>query len=924
MWPSVRSFAFVLLLFCPVAKAEPSGPATRFSVPVGVFDAKGRPVEEVAPADLDLAVDGSAVPIADLARPATAGSWRIVLYFDRVTTGTRSLRAAADALSEQLPALVALGEVELVVAEPEPREVVSPTRAVEPLEEALARLFVAAEGRDDLREKRARFAERLREAGASGSEGDAAEALASEERIALRQQDRWLSLLARPSAEEPDGASAARAPRALVLVSDGYDLDPAPAYGVRRQGAPPLERALRATAGAAAELGWTIVPLRLGDEKLPDPRRFRLSPAQGSVGGRIKLPVAPRPVDSATPPPALIDPAAPLRRLAEETGGAFAAERSEVGAIFGSLGRRRWLSWDGPELPPGGSAEVEVRAKQGSRIVRAPHRVGAGMPAEVAAARGRALLAGEDLDVDLDLRAEAIPAPSGAPSSAARIEARIEEVAGGPSLRCTRLADLFAAPQALPPPADGSPSADSSPPTDVPSPAPGALSGVRAASWPLLPGDGGGGALIVDDPATGLLGATLIERKDRSAAPVLVSDAPAADGAPPAAPGGAASATARRPKNGLAVRILRPLSGKAEGPVEVEAEVRTAPEARLDRVEFFWNDELAATAYRPPWKRAVPVPRGGPVGFLRVAASLADGTVVDDAVLMNAGAPGERVDVRLVEVPVVVTDRAGRPVRGLVREDFRLKRNGAAQEIAGFADAGDLPLTLALAVDSSASMFLKLPRVERAARSLLTSALGARDRALLIDFDSEPRLLARPTRDLVGVAESLSALRADGGTALWSAVAYGLRELAGVAGRKALVVYSDGVGEEDPTSYGECLRAARASRTPIYLILSSSLSARKAGSLLREPLGEKLERLARATGGDAIFLDASLGADPGPTDDLPSVYRRILAELRSQYVLSFYPPEGSGDSWQNLSVEVKKPGLSARALEGYVPRRPGR
>ncbi len=359
----------------------------------------------------------------------------------------------------------------------------------------------------------------------------------------------------------------------------------------------------------------------------------------------------------------------------------------------------------------------------------------------------------------------------------------------------------------------------------------------------------------------------------------------------------------------------------AAGPVEVEAEVRMAPEARLDRVEFFWNDELAATAYQAPFKRAVPVPRGGPVGFLRVAARLADGTVVDDAVLMNAGASGERVDVRLVEVPVVVTDRAGHPVRGLVREDFRLKRNGAPQEIAGFADAGDLPLTLALAVDSSASMFLKLPRVERAARSLLTGSLGPRDRALLIDFDSTPRLLARPTRDLAGVAGALSSLRADGGTALWSAVAFGLRELAGVTGRKALVVYSDGVGEEDPTSYGECLRAARASRVPVYLILSSSLSARKAGSLLREPLGEKLERLAHATGGDAIFLDASLGADPGPADDLTSVYRRILVELRSQYVLTFYPPEGSGDSWQNLSVEVKKPGLSARALEGYVPRR---
>lgn len=916
MWPFVRTFVLSLLLVPPVlSQVESAAPAsTRHAVPIDVVDAKGRPVDDLSLADLMLAVDGVAQPLADLGAPAKTEPWRIVLYFDRVTTGTRSLRAAADALIEQLPALAALGEVELVVAEPEPRELVPPTRAVAPLEEALAQLFVTAEGRDDLRQARARFA--TREPGADDRVGsDGADALATEERIALRQQDRWLELLARPSAEtsgSPGSLSVLRHRRAIFWVSDGYDVDPAPTYGIQRTAAPPLDRAARATADAAAELGWTVFALRLGDEKLPDPRRWGLQPAQGGLGGRVTLPVPIRPIEPAVALPSLIDPERPLRRIAEETGGAFAATRAEVSALVASLGRRRQLSWDGPALATGGSAAIEVQVKKGTRIVRAPARLGAGMPAEVAAARGRALLAGEDLDVEFDLRAEEIPAvPAGAsvaPSTPApgRIEARIEAVPGDPALRYTRLVDLFAAPEALALPANVPPAGPS-----------GDASAVRVVSWPLAPGDSGGGVLIVDDPATGLLGASLIERSEAPAAstPQDVAEVEASAPVPVAAP------TARRPKNGLAVRILRPLPGKAEGPVDVEAEVRMAAEARLDRVEFFWNDELAATAYQAPFKRAVPVPRGGPVGFLRVAARLADGTVVDDAVLMNAGASGERVDVRLVEVPVVVTDRAGHPVRGLLREDFRLRRNGSAQEIAGFADAGDLPLTLALAVDSSASMFLKLPRVERAARSLLTSSLASRDRALLIDFDSAPRLLAHPTRDLAGVADALSSLRADGGTALWSAVTFGLRELAGVTGRKALVVYSDGVGEEDATSYGDCLRAARASRVPVYLILSSSLSARKAGSLLREPLGEKLERLAHATGGDAIFLDASLGADPGPTDDLSSVYRRILAELRSQYVLTFYPPEGSGDSWQNLSVEVKKPGLIARALEGYVPRR---
>jgi hypothetical protein len=227
--------------------------------------------------------------------------------------------------------------------------------------------------------------------------------------------------------------------------------------------------------------------------------------------------------------------------------------------------------------------------------VRAPARIGVGVPAEVAAARGRALLAGEDLDVDFDLRAEEIPAGSsgatGAPEAAtlpARIEARIEAFPGAPALRFTRLTDLYATPEALAPSAAAPVAGNSD-----------GSSAVRVESWPLAPGDAGGGVLIADDPGTGLLGASLIERPETSAPEVAEVEAPTAPSTSPAA---------RRPKNGLAVRILRPTPGKAEGPVEVEAEVRMAPEARLDRVEFFWNDELAATAYQAPFKRAVPVP----------------------------------------------------------------------------------------------------------------------------------------------------------------------------------------------------------------------------------------------------------------------------------------------------------------------------
>ncbi|HXU46903.1 MAG TPA: hypothetical protein VN783_15345, partial [Thermoanaerobaculia bacterium] len=192
--------------------------------------------------------------------------------------------------------------------------------------------------------------------------------------------------------------------------------------------------------------------------------------------------------------------------------------------------------------------------------------------------------------------------------------------------------------------------------------------------------------------------------------------------------------------------------------------------------------------------------------------------------------------------------------------------------------------------------------------------LSSRDRALLVDFDSAPHLLARPTRDLGAIASALEGLHADGGTALWSAVVFGLDHLAGVSGRKALIVYSDGIGEEDPTPFRDCLAAARRRGVPIYLILSTTESARRARSLLSEPIGEKLDRLARATGGAAFFLTSD--------DDLDALYARILAELRSQYLLTFYPPEGSPEAWQDLEVEVLRPGLTARAYSGFLPRSP--
>ena len=343
--------------------------------------------------------------------------------------------------------------------------------------------------------------------------------------------------------------------------------------------------------------------------------------------------------------------------------------------------------------------------------------------------------------------------------------------------------------------------------------------------------------------------------------------------------------------------------------MDVEAEVRVPAERRIERVEFFWNEELAATLYQPPYRRRVLVPPGRP-GYLRVAARLDDGTTAEDAVPMNTAGPSERVDVQLVQLFVVVTDRAGKPVKGLAREDFRVREDGREQTLSSFDDASEFPITVGLAVDTSASMFIKLPGVVKAAQSLVKSGLTRRDSALLVGFDEHPRLVMQPTRDRSAVAAAMDTLRPDGGTGLWGAVDFSISQLQAVSGRRALIVYSDGIEEEEDVSFSTCLRRARDSGIPVYLIFTNAAAAHE-GRLLGRLYTGRLERLAAAAGGKLYFVE--------PDQDLALVYNEILAELRSQYVLTYYPRQGGGDAFREVKVDVKKSGLKARTISGYYP-----
>ena len=316
-----------------------------------------------------------------------------------------------------------------------------------------------------------------------------------------------------------------------------------------------------------------------------------------------------------------------------------------------------------------------------------------------------------------------------------------------------------------------------------------------------------------------------------------------------------------------------------------------------------------ATLFRPPYRYRLNVPADAPRGFVRVTATLEDGTSAEDVRFLNGSGASGRVDVNLVELYAVVTDADGRPVKGLGPDDFSLSEGGAPQKIASVSDAGDQPITVGLAIDSSASMFVKLPAVQKAADRFVGGLVRGRDHAFLVDFDTQPHLVQEPTRDLDRVTDAVARLQAEGQTSFWESVVYSLVQLQGVRGRKALIVYSDGADEDKDFSSRTCLRFARKVGIPVYVIVSNNEAVRTEGLGIHS-FGDKIDRLTSSVGGRTYLVRTG--------DDLSAIYEQIERELRSQYLLTFYSSRVEGsDGWREVKVDVKGRGLTVRTLSGY-------
>jgi Ca-activated chloride channel family protein len=354
------------------------------------------------------------------------------------------------------------------------------------------------------------------------------------------------------------------------------------------------------------------------------------------------------------------------------------------------------------------------------------------------------------------------------------------------------------------------------------------------------------------------------------------------------------------------VRVLSPEKGtRVSGPVKVIAAVAVPEGKVLQKLEFYSNETRVATLYQAPFEQVVNIKDMKSLGYVRVVGTLDDGTVAEDLRYVNAPDYISEVTVDAVELYATVTDK-GRPVSSLQQTSFKIFEDGVLQKIEAFDYVKNLPLTVGVALDTSASMLESLPEVQKAATAFLDATIGPKDRAFTLSFDNEPYVLSKLTNRKDKLFRSLGGLRAEGSTALYDAIVYSLYQFTGVKGKKALVLLTDGKDTASKFEFDTMLEYVKKSGISIYAI------GFKIGGADLE-VKYKLNKIAQFTGGQTFYVDNS--------NHLDAIYKQINEELRSQYFLTYYSTNatGSKDKWRKVEVKVEPTNLQARAISGYYP-----
>jgi len=253
-----------------------------------------------------------------------------------------------------------------------------------------------------------------------------------------------------------------------------------------------------------------------------------------------------------------------------------------------------------------------------------------------------------------------------------------------------------------------------------------------------------------------------------------------------------------------------------------------------------------------------------------------------------------KVDVKLVNVFVTVTDDHGAPVGGLRKENFSLKEDGKEQKIAVFDKESALPLSIVLALDTSLSTRKDLPLELASAKRFAHAILRPIDALSLYEFSEVVNEVAPFTSDLKKIDSAVERIRLGSATALYDALYLGSEALDPRQGRKVMVVITDGGDTVSKVDYKEAVRSAQEAEAIVYSIIVVPVEA----SAGRDTGGEHaLITLSGETGGKYFYATS--------VPQLDEAFRKISDELRTQYLLAYYPSQRLSDSeFRRLEVKV--------------------
>jgi Ca-activated chloride channel homolog len=293
-----------------------------------------------------------------------------------------------------------------------------------------------------------------------------------------------------------------------------------------------------------------------------------------------------------------------------------------------------------------------------------------------------------------------------------------------------------------------------------------------------------------------------------------------------------------------------------------------------------------------------------------------------------------KVETTLVTIPVSVFDRNGLYIPGLNQSDFKIFEDGKEQEIAYFGTS-DKPFTVILLIDTSPSTEYKIDEIRSAAVAFVDQ-LKPQDRVMVIEFDANVHVLTEATSDRQLIYKGIRRADFGSGTSLYEAVEFSLKkQLSKIEGRKAIVLFTDGVDttSRGRSTYDSTLAMAEESEALIFPIYYNTYFANRGGigggggwpgTITMGPpprgttsedyaLGRRyLEELADYTGGRVFRPESTPGG-------LTAAFEGIAEELRRQYQIGYTPAEdGKPGQRKQIKVRVNRANLVVRSRDSYI------